>query len=272
MQTNNYFSCIMAEIMKVILEKDTFSQITILPIYGIRFKESQASKYPKLVKMVANYIAYIKSEYDNYKTAIKRINELNTENIYTNKIKFVSPNRYLVELCWASFNWDLKGLKKALKDGKTMALKIRDYGSINIRDMVIDTYLRYAGMPMFDKNDKYNDDILTRSIALKNYYNKVIAGSKANLYVFSPYSSYIHSGLFVNVSAVKGCKITTLGNGITYYKFHNYRLGLPPTHQEDHQTYSVRRDRALPTELIKKADRMLLKGQMAFMVNPCITW
>lgn len=273
---DNYFQAIMYSLINHILLNNSTNSTTILiiPTYGIRFKEPLKSKFPKLLKYITNGLRYIQSEFKRYKN-IHSKTKLLVECNGNHKIKIIPPIRFFLYLILDNLvGFYQYGICKKQRNAVWTANYIPSQQKIKIKDLIIDSYLRYAGVPVFNKDDIYVSNLENRAQALALFYSNIFNKLRGNKYAFTSYTSYIHAGLFARLAATSNLKLVTLGSVVSYYKIHNNFSKHLPTHQDDHQSYSVENACTLPTELLAEAEENLInrtKGNYTNSMNYMMT-
>ena len=194
------------------------SEHVVIPVYGISFDESLSSRFPTKLKQLQLIIRYIRAEIILKSDLRKRLSVFMANDELV-KCTFPSSKLWigcLIKAFISHLHKDQKYLQK-IKGDDMKTFKIRD---IVVGDLVIDTYLRFKPSPLFDINDCFVHNILTRADALILFYSKIFKDTK-KLCVFTSFTTYIQNGIPAKMVYRRKAQLITLGSSRCLYRIHD---------------------------------------------------
>ena len=253
---NDYFAKLCSTFIKTYNSSNSETAVhIIIPVYGNRFKESTASKYPKLLKQVSNIFEYWRNQFKL---------QLNTANAFEQYIFNFDEENINIVSAWTWMLFCLKDvLNKMLKRRigsfrPTYNKNILQSGfEIYIDDILVDTYLRFAATPSFNPTDRFITDILHRGRSFADLSNSLF-GKFKDITCFTSYTSYMIHGVFSRSCVKKQLTLITLGDINEYYIIHTSKNQLP-SHSPQHHKYCLEDAMHLDIEILNKAQEALFK-------------
>lgn len=247
-----YFAALVARSIHYCLTHYPDARHVVYPIYGARIYSSLRSRFPRWIKRVHALIVFLRSEASLEKTSRNSLHRwLRHDQI--KQLEIITFWQWITSLALESAH-SLPQLTISADDfiGSFRLQKILS------GDLVVDTFLRFKGVPQVDLKHWFVRDIIWRARAIERLTAPYLKGSQ-QLFYFGSYSTYINHGITLRLACSNPNGISiTYGSVTKGYQIHkglndNYL----PTHAGYHQFYSVEKAMSLSPDLLKAAEASL---------------
>ena len=250
-----YYEAVISRAIKYSLHHFPYAAHIVWPIYGTRIYSSLSSKYGRLVKSIFALYSYLKGESQIEEKARKSLLMwLSVEEV--RKVRIVSFWYWLFAL---AANYPNRQVCRSLKSYSQVCFadhfKVQQ---IRSGDLIIDTFLRFKGVPRCARDHWFFKDTLWRAMAIQSACSKLLRLSK-RVYFFGSYSTYIQHGMPLRVACSRpNSTAVTFGLLTKTFRVHK-DLGhdILPCHDGYHHTYSKEKAQRLSQDIISKAEQSL---------------
>lgn len=201
-------------------------------------------------------------EFTTYRQTKSIIHE-HLDQIYWNRITFVSPLKWLFSLATIKLKLSIISSKLLAyriigNDKMSFAMQKLVRGTIYLDDLLIDTYLRYKPSPWVNWQDIFMTEIAVLANTYINFYQSIFGGSKNFGSVALSYGAYIHHGIAMRLAYKESMKVVSYGCRSCFAKLHDSSKAINnPSHTPDFDTLTPSAARRVTSKIKSKAQYSL---------------